>query len=163
LSSGGFGTVWKGKYNGKEVAIKRMNGKYDDLVEKNRLGKMFFEEVIMIQQMKQDRIVKYISFEVESFSLIIELMPTYASGVSSILHQEAKTDEIDWVDRHQLMLDICEGMAYLHSSVSPDGSQKAELFHQDLKRGNVLLEKVKGELRGKIADFGLSRKCADCI
>jgi hypothetical protein len=158
LSSGGFGTVWKAKYNGKEVAIKRMNGKSDDLVEKNMLGKMFFEEVIMIQQMKHDRIVKYISFEVESFSLIIELMPL---GSLQSYIKKNKTDEIEWVDRHQLMLDICEGMAYLHSSIHPDGSQKAELFHQDLKSGNVLLEKVKGELRGKIGDFGLSRKCPD--
>jgi LRR receptor-like serine/threonine-protein kinase FLS2 len=156
LSSGGFGTVWKAKFNGKEVAIKRMNGKSDDLVEKNKLGKMFFEEVIMIQQMKHDRIVKYISFEVESFSLIIELMPL---GSLQSYIKKNKADGMDWVDRHQLMLDICEGMAYLHSSIHPDGSLKAELFHQDLKSGNVLLEKVKGELRGKIADFGLSRKC----
>jgi hypothetical protein len=111
LNSGGFGTVWKAEYHGKEVAIKRMHGKSDDLVEKNKLGKMFFEEVIMIQQMKHDRIVKYISFEVESFSLIIELMPL---GSLQSYIKKNKTDEIDRVDRHQLMLDICEGMAFFH-------------------------------------------------
>ncbi len=59
------------------------------------------------------------------------------------------------------MIDICEGMAYLHSPVNPDGTEKARLFHQDLKSGNVLLEMVDGRRRGKIADFGVSCKLAN--
>jgi hypothetical protein len=155
LNSGGFGTIWKARYKGEIVAIKRMNVLSDDLPEKNRLGKMFFKEVTMIQQMKHDRIVKFISFEIESFSLIIELMPL---GSLQSYIKKHKSNEIKWIDRYQLMLDICEGMAFLHSSIDLDGRKKAQLFHQDLKSGNVLLEKVRGRLRGKIADFGLSRK-----
>jgi serine/threonine protein kinase len=55
------------------------------------------------------------------------------------------------------MLDICEGMAYLHSSTYADGSEKKVLFHQDLKSANVLLAEEDGILRAKIGDFGLSR------
>jgi serine/threonine protein kinase len=55
-----------------------------------------------------------------------------------------------------MMLDICEGMAYLHSSTNADGSEKKELFHQDLKSANVLLTEVDETIRAKIGDFGLS-------
>jgi serine/threonine protein kinase len=52
------------------------------------------------------------------------------------------------------MLDICEGMAYLHAALNEDGSAKPRVYHQDLKSANVLLTSTKdGELRGKIGDF----------
>jgi serine/threonine protein kinase len=56
------------------------------------------------------------------------------------------------------MLDISEGMAYLHSPLDKEGDDKPVLFHQDMKSANVLLEMVSGRLRGKISDFGLSCK-----
>jgi serine/threonine protein kinase len=65
-----------------------------------------------------------------------------------------------WKERHQIMVDICKGMDFLHSDRFEDGSRKQVLFHQDLKSGNVLLC-MKGSpatLRGKICDFGLSCK-----
>jgi serine/threonine protein kinase len=56
-----------------------------------------------------------------------------------------------------MMLDICNGMEFLHSNVYP---MKQVLFHQDLKSGNILLcmEGSPPILRGKISDFGLSCK-----
>jgi serine/threonine protein kinase len=56
-----------------------------------------------------------------------------------------------------MMIDISEEMEYLHASFDPvDGKPKMEGFHQDFKTANVLLEKLNGKLRAKIADFGLS-------
>jgi serine/threonine protein kinase len=55
-----------------------------------------------------------------------------------------------------MMLDICEGMAFLHSNVHAEKSAKQVLFHQDLKSANVLLTAEGGIIRGKIGDFGLS-------
>jgi serine/threonine protein kinase len=59
-----------------------------------------------------------------------------------------------------MMIDICEGMEFLHSDRFEDGSRRQVLFHQDLKSGNVLLcmEGSPAILSGKICDFGLSCK-----
>jgi serine/threonine protein kinase len=78
-------------------------------------------------------------------------------GGSLITHIKKKKRDFLWCDRQQIMLDICEGMAYLHSSVNADGTPKPRVFHQDLKSANVLLSTSKdGKLRGKISDFGFS-------
>ncbi|KZS87891.1 kinase-like protein, partial [Sistotremastrum niveocremeum HHB9708] len=49
------------------------------------------------------------------------------------------------VDRMSLMIDVAEGIAYLHSK---------GIVHGDLKGGNVLITDQK---RAVLADFGLSR------
>lgn len=54
-----------------------------------------------------------------------------------------KTRDMNWADRCQLMLDISEGMTFLHSKTNADGSLKAVVYHQDLKSGNVLLSFVE--------------------
>jgi serine/threonine protein kinase len=53
------------------------------------------------------------------------------------------------------MMDICEGGAFLHSSVYRDGKIKRVVFHQDLKSANILLCMNGRNMRAKIADFGL--------
>jgi serine/threonine protein kinase len=79
-------------------------------------------------------------------------------GGSLIAHIKTQKSKFKWADRLQIMLDVCEGMAYLHSPVNNDGhTVKPKVYHQDLKSGNVLLIIDKdGKLRGKIADFGLA-------
>jgi serine/threonine protein kinase len=91
--------------------------------------------------------------DVERFALILEFMPE-GSLISHIIREQGK---FKWADRLQMMLDICEGMAYLHSTENADGTVKPRVYHQDLKSGNVLLTRNNnGKLRGKIGDFGLA-------
>ena len=54
-----------------------------------------------------------------------------------------------WSDRLRILRDVAEGMAFLHD--------KHDSVHRDLKSGNVLLDRENGLLRGKIADFGMSK------
>jgi serine/threonine protein kinase len=68
----------------------------------------------------------------------------------------SKNKKMPWPDRYQIMADISEGMAFLHSNTQENGKSKQELFHQDLKSGNVLLTVWENKLRGKISDFGLA-------
>ena len=76
--------------------------------------------------------------------------------LGSLSNYIKKTKGMPWTDRHRIMLDITEGMAFLHSNSQIDGKAKQELFHQDLKSGNVLLTVTDNVLRGKISDFGLA-------
>ena len=97
--------------------------------------------------------MEFINLDLDSLSIIMELMP-HGSLLSYISKQQEK---MPWADRYQVMLDLCEGMAFLHSGEFVDGTPKMELFHQDIKSSNVLLSfEAGGKLRAKITDFGLS-------
>lgn len=112
---------------------------------------MFLIEAETMSMIKNERIVELIDFEITTFSIIMELMP-----MGSLSHFIFKTPKMEAAVKHQILLDICKGMAFLHSPVDIEGRPKKELFHQDLKSGNVLLSVQDGEVRGKISDFGLS-------
>jgi serine/threonine protein kinase len=161
LNSGGFGVVWKARYKGQTVAIKlirvdKHEGKEYDNERKVKTVKMVVDEASIMGQMAHKRIVRFIMFEVESLGIVLEYLP-----LGSLYDYISKRDGfVLWTDRYQMMLDICEGMEFLHSNVYPDGSMKKVLLHQDLKSGNVLMcmEGTPLTLRGKISDFGLSCK-----
>jgi hypothetical protein len=159
INSGGFGVVWKARHQGKTVAIKliRMD-KYEDKAGdlSFKALKMVVDEAAVMELMVHDRIVKFIMFEIESLGIVLEYLP-----LGSLYDYIGKGKGVMlWTDRYQMMLDICEGMEFLHSNVYADGSTKHVLFHQDLKSANVLLclEGTPTILRGKISDFGLSCK-----
>jgi serine/threonine protein kinase len=114
---------------------------------------MLKREASIMEHMKHDRIVLFIGLRMIPLSLVMEYLPL---GTLNSLIAEG-TDIKSWELRYQMMLDICEGMEYLHATINPvDGTVKKRCFHQDIKTGNVLLEIVDGSMRAKIADFGLS-------
>jgi serine/threonine protein kinase len=94
----------------------------------------------------------FLDFDVETFSIIMELMP-----LGTLRHNIHKNLIKSWPERKQIMMDICEGCAFIHASVYSDGRAKRVVFHQDLKSPNILLYKDEhGAFRAKIADFGLA-------
>jgi hypothetical protein len=159
INSGGFGIVWKARYRGETVAMKLiLMDKYKEKEGDGEAGfkivKMVVDEAAIMKLMVHERIVKFIHFEIESLGIVLEYLP-----LGSLYdHIAGSRGVIPWPVRYQMMLDISEGMEFLHSNVYADGSTKQVLFHQDLKSANVLLcmEGSPKELRGKISDFGLS-------
>jgi serine/threonine protein kinase len=109
-----------------------------------------------MELMVQERIARFIMFEIESLGIVLEYLP-----LGSLYDYIGKSKGIlPWAERYQMMLDIYEGMEFLHSSEYMGGLAKQVLFHQDLKSGNILLS-MEGSppvIRGKISDFGLSCK-----
>jgi tRNA A-37 threonylcarbamoyl transferase component Bud32 len=151
ISSGAFGEVWKGIHRGETVAIKKM--KLERMPnDQLKFIQSVLTEAKMMRDMKDDRVVQFIGFDFRKVSIIMELMSHGA--LSTFIKENKKT--MNWSTRYQMMLDICEGMAYLHSAINADGSEKKEIYHQDLKSPNVLLTEVDGIIRAKIGDFGLS-------
>jgi serine/threonine protein kinase len=131
-------------------------GKEYDNEKKVKSVKMVADESSIMELMVHERIVRFIMFELESLGLVLEYLP-----LGSLYDYIANSKRnMPWTNRYQMMLDICEGMEFLHSNVYPDGSVKQVLFHQDLKSANILLcmEGSPPTLRGKITDFGLSCK-----
>jgi serine/threonine protein kinase len=151
ISAGAFGEVWRGTHKGKSVAIKKMKFEVrpkDQLV----FVQGMIDEAKIMKEMCHERVVRFIGFDIKSFSIIMELMPR--GSLSSFMEGNKKT--MRWSTRYQMMLDICEGMAFLHSPTHEDGTEKQELFHQDLKSANIMLVAEGGLIRAKIGDFGLS-------
>jgi len=82
------------------------------------------------------------------------IVSEYCAGGSlyDLLHKTKQ--ELTWRQRLQILLDIAEGMEYLHSLVPI-------ILHRDLKSCNVLLTKritsTAQRPTAKVTDFGLSR------
>jgi serine/threonine protein kinase len=128
----------------KKIAVTK-NSK-----ENLELARLFAKEAETMMMVKHKRVVQFIELDIQTLSLVMELMP-----LGSLLDFCRKNKSVKWKVRHRIMLDICEGMEFLHSGARKDGSVKKEVFHQDLKSGNVLLCAEGGETRAKIADFGM--------
>jgi serine/threonine protein kinase len=102
-----------------------------------------------MQLMRHERIVEFIDFEMDFFVMISEMMPLGS------LYTRIKNKRINWPDRYQVMLDICEGMAHLHAKKNQDGTSKKEFLHHGLNSKCVRLCVQDGHLRAKVAEFGL--------
>jgi brassinosteroid insensitive 1-associated receptor kinase 1 len=155
LNSGGFGVVWEARYKAQTVAMKLIRkDKYKEGAYKVKFARMVSDEALVMELMIHERIVRFVMFEIESLGIVLEYLPL--GSLDGFIGNSKGF--VPWRDRYQMILDICEGMEFLHSNVYADGSKKQVLFHQDLKSGNVLLSIEGNVLRGKISDFGLSCK-----
>jgi serine/threonine protein kinase len=118
------------------------------------IASMCVKEAQTMFEMKHDRVVEFIDLDIENISLIMELMP----GGSLRKYIDINKYQMSWDERYQMLIDICDGMEFLHAAAYASGETKLEVFHQDLKTANVLLCTTDGKLRAKISDFNLARK-----
>lgn len=144
LGSGSFGKVFKGTYQGKEVAIKTL---LQQNITEDVLDEFKTEAVIMAKLRASEYIVKLegVCLEVGHYSLVMEYMP-----LGSLYHviQGVNQGDFSWKARVSLAADIAHGMLAL---------DKKHIIHGDLKSLNVLVKQVGRDLRAKIADFGMSK------
>ena len=106
-----------------------------------------------MSQISHPRIVEFMGFIIESFSIVMEFME---EGTLADFLKQNRDTSLSWAVKYWFAADIAEGMAYLHSKNTTTNNHKIEVFHQDLKPANVLLTRENGVLRGKISDLGLA-------
>ncbi len=135
---GAYGFVRKGKWNGLDVAVKRMTANSSEEDRQN-----FIREAKTMHAITHPHCVPLygVCSSDESLSLVMEFM---GGGDLLKLLQDAPPPSHR---RISLFRQICSGLNYLHDV--------RDIIHADIKPSNILLS--SDGRTAKIADFGLSR------
>ncbi|KAF9648576.1 kinase-like protein [Thelephora ganbajun] len=133
VANGGFADVWEGTHGGRRVCIKHLR-----ISMKNRqtVTKSFFREAVIWKRLRHPNVVPFISVTRNPLQFVSEWMP---NGTLTE-YVNANPD----VNRIGLLLDVAEGLGYLHANYT---------VHGDLKGPNILVDH-NGHAR--LTDFGLA-------
>ncbi|MBA0850091.1 hypothetical protein Goshw_025077, partial [Gossypium schwendimanii] len=146
LGKGGFGTVYKGSWGNKDVAVKRVS-------KKSNQGKQeFIAEVTTIGNLNHKNLVKLIGwcYERRELLLVYEYMPNGSLDKYIFCDEKASMVEsrLNWEQRQNIIRGVAQALEYLHN-----GCQK-RVLHRDIKASNIMLD---SEFIAKLGDFGLAR------
>ncbi|XP_033743162.1 serine/threonine-protein kinase CTR1-like [Pecten maximus] len=141
IGEGTFSRVYKGKYQGTEVAVKQLK---IPLSSQDR--NYFNAEVSLLRDLRHPRVVLLMGVCSSSRLPLMVLEYMARGSLYHHLHSTAR-EPLDHAEYFRISHDIALGMAYLHQ-------QKPAVLHLDLKSMNVL---ICSNDRAKIADFGFSK------
>eukprot|EP00253_Pinus_taeda_P021337 PITA_21337 len=140
IGQGGFGSVYKGLLDGRQIAVKRLFSNREESVNE------FFNEVNLISCVQHKNLVKLLGCSVDGPEklLVYEYLPN--KSLDRFLFDETLENALDWKSRFEIILGTASGLAYLHQE------SDIRIIHRDIKASNILLDHL---FKPKIADFGL--------
>lgn len=151
IGIGGFGKIYRGTYNYREVAVKVALRQQDD--DTKTVMDNVLQEAKLFRLLDHPNIVSLIGICLDEPNLCLVLEYCRGGPLNRVLAGRKIPPDIivDWA------IQIASGMDYLHCKA------RIPLIHRDLKSSNVLLnEPIVGQFwRGKelkITDFGLARE-----
>ncbi|KAJ4830798.1 Serine/threonine-protein kinase sty13 [Turnera subulata] len=144
FAQGAFGKLYRGTYNGEDVAIKILERPQNDPDKAKLMEQQFQQEVTMLANLKHPNIVRFIGacFKPMVWCIVTE----YAKGGSVrqfLTKRQNRAVPLKLAVKQAL--DVAKGMAHVHG---------LNLIHRDLKSDNLL---IFGDKSIKIADFGVAR------
>lgn len=150
LGSGGWGTVYEGRYCGCAVAVKRI---HEEIASPFRL-KMFQREIDMASKCRHPCLLQFIGAIIDEDCplLVTELMET---SLRRLLNQRSLSiREVSIIS-----LDVARALNYLHRK------RPVPMIHRDINCANVLLWQQAGrktgiqevQWRGKVSDYGTAK------
>jgi serine/threonine protein kinase len=144
LGTGSYGHVIEAEHKEtkKTVAIKRVTGLFEDLIDTKRI----LREISLLKSMKNHFVVELLDIiydtsnpNFDTIFLIFECAP------SDLKKTIKRAIFLNMLDIKLLVYHILCGLKYIHSCA---------VLHRDLKPGNILLD---NNYQIKICDFGLAR------
>ncbi|KAG0624128.1 hypothetical protein M758_3G226100 [Ceratodon purpureus] len=145
IGRGGFGDVFYGQLpDGQEVAAKVLS------MNSHQSKQEFYNEIELLSKVHHKYLVSLLGYSSTRSHqvLIYEYM---GRGDLRYRLQQGKSETevpLSWRERTNIMLQVAEGLEYLHEKCSPP------IIHRDIKSTNILLT---SKLVAKVADFGLSK------
>lgn len=144
LGSGAFGTVYKGMWGGKFVAVKVLQTACS--TDSKEL-QSFRQEVAVLSRIRHPRIIAFLAAcTVPPDICIIEELAEGGSLATKLHGPRGARHNVPLPleELVQLALDIAEAMESLHPKI----------VHRDLKSQNILLDSMG---RAKVCDFGIAK------
>ncbi|CAA7398048.1 unnamed protein product [Spirodela intermedia] len=156
LGRGGSGSVFRGVLpDGKTVAVKLLDpaapgggasaGMVADREFQNEL------QVLGGMLSSSSFVVSLLGYCVEKKRRVLVYEYLANRSLQEALFGDG-SPELDWRSRFKIILDVAQGLAFLHQECDPP------VIHGDIKPGNVLLA---ADFSAKISDFGLARVKTD--
>ena len=148
IGAGGFGEVYKCKYDHKMVAVKTLQKIEDD--DPQALMAEFMVEMKLMSKLRHPNIVEFIGACIHNPNLAIILEFMAGGSLYRAIHRRRRNvlGPFPLLKTVWIAFGVAKGMAHLHS-------QYPVVIHRDVKSPNVLLGTNVREV--KITDFGLSR------
>ncbi|RVX17350.1 Serine/threonine-protein kinase HT1 [Vitis vinifera] len=144
FAQGAFGKLYRGEYNGDDVAIKILERPENSPERAQVMEQQFQQEVMMLATLKHPNIVRFIGACRKPLAWCI--VTEYAKGGSVrqfLMRRQNRSVPLKLAVKQAL--DVARGMAYVHG---------LGFIHRDLKSDNLLIAADKSI---KIADFGVAR------
>lgn len=142
LGSGAFGSVYRGSWNGRPVAIKMMHGMLFEESSRDLLN--FQQEVSVLSRLDHDHIIKFYGACVQPPQVCLVEELAEGGSLHDLLHNSETKTPLSYSATLKLGEEIASAMSYLHPTV----------VHRDLKSQNVLLDR---DGKAKICDFGIAK------
>ncbi|KAI4385046.1 hypothetical protein MLD38_003116 [Melastoma candidum] len=138
---GFFGEVFRGVWNGTDVAIKVFLEQ--DLTAENMED--FCNEISILSRLRHPNVILFLGActKPPHLSMVTEYMEM--GSLYYLIHLSGQKKKLSWRRRLKMLRDICRGLMCIH---------RMKIIHRDLKSANCLVNK---DWTVKICDFGLSR------
>mmetsp|Transcript_5336 Transcript_5336/g.15943 ORF Transcript_5336/g.15943 Transcript_5336/m.15943 type:complete len:779 (-) Transcript_5336:1775-4111(-) len=148
IGAGGFGEVYKAKYNNEMVAVKTLQKIEDD--DPQAVIAEFMVEMKLMSKLRHPNIVSFLGASIvpPNLAIMLEFMP--GGSLYRAIHRRRRNHmgAFPLLKTTWIAYGIAKGMEYLHA-------QYPVIIHRDLKSPNILLGSNVHEV--KVTDFGLSR------
>lgn len=153
IGKGGYGTVYRTKWRGTVVAVKKLRVEMPVPADKYAefLSTSHSDECQAMASLRHPNIAMFLGACTKPPNLCIIIEYCSRGSLWEVLRDQ--NTPMPWYLRCKIALDTARGMNYLHQFPVP-------ILHRDLKSLNLLLDEA---LNTKIADFGWTRFKADIM
>ena len=151
IGRGAYGTVHKGVYEGKPVAVKKIHRllldyALDDPEAFQRISSEFERECDLLKTLNCPNVVQFVGvFEIGGERMLV--MELLHETLASALKRKKGKGGLTEREAGQISYDIASGLNFLHTHNPP-------VVHRDLNAKNVLLTE---DSTAKISDLGVSK------